>query len=364
MLSKLESRKECMEQIEIIQHWNYFCSLAERLDDTKHYIDHGLQEYDGIRELVHGKVYSDIFKQIIVLAASEFEIMSKALCGAKGVKTKRIGDISETILGIFPKIIDFEVSTPFWINTPLHDWKTTRIDNGKNVKVEGLDWWFAYNSIKHDEKESIKNATLENAVLALASLYIIEIYLMKELFGNMSIIYTYPTVYFKCKYLPHSVSSGEGLLPDEGGLFSFPVFGSKCAPVQHMVNILCAVTVGPWWALAQAFIASLIRNLLGLGSPLAFPGSMCGALLGGLLYKYGKKLPFAYIGEVVGTGILGGMLSYPVAYLVMGNTAATLFMFVVPFLISTCGGTIIAIIITLPLKKSGMLGKMKDSLEE
>ena len=45
-----------MEQIELIQHWNYFCSLAERLDDTKHYIDHGLQEHDGIRELVHGKV--------------------------------------------------------------------------------------------------------------------------------------------------------------------------------------------------------------------------------------------------------------------------------------------------------------------
>ena len=94
-----------------------------------------------------------------------------------------------------------------------------------------------------------------------------------------------------------------------GSLFSFPVFGSKCAPVQHLVNILCAVTVGPWWALAQAFIAALIRNLLGLGSPLAFPGSMCGALLGGLLYKYGKKLPFAYIGEVVGTGIIGAGLS-------------------------------------------------------
>ena len=205
MLSKLESRKECMEQIELIQHWNYFCSLAERLDDTKHYIDHGLQEHDGIRELVHGKVYSDIFKQIIVLAASEFEIMSKALCSAKGVKTKRIGDISETILGVFPKIIDFEVSTPFWINTPLHDWKTTRIDNGKNVK-----------------------ATFENAVLALASLYIIEIYLMKELFGNMSIIYTYPTVYFKCKYLPHSVSSGEGLLPDEGGLSPTERYKKEC----------------------------------------------------------------------------------------------------------------------------------------
>ena len=119
-----------------------------------------------------------------------------------------------------------------------------------------------------------------------------------------------------------------------------------------------------WWTLAQAFIASLIRNLIGLGSPLAFPGSMCGALLGGLLYKYGKKLPFAYIGEVVGTGILGGMLSYPVAYLVMGNKAAALFTFVVPFLISTCGGTLIAIVITASLKKTGVLGRMQASLEE
>ena len=138
-----------------------------------------------------------------------------------------------------------------------------------------------------------------------------------------------------------------------GSLFSFPVFGAKCAPVQHLVNILCAVLVGPWWGLAAAFIAALIRNLLALGSPLAFPGSMCGALLAGLLYQYGKKLPWAYFGEV---------FSLPVALLVMGNTAAALFTFVVPFLISTCGGTIIAIIVTVPLKKSGILAKMREAL--
>ena len=95
-------------------------------------------------------------------------------------------------------------------------------------------------------------------------------------------------------------------------------------------------------------MAALIRNLTGLGSPLAFPGSMCGALLAGLLYQYGKKLPFAYVGEVFGTGIIGGMLSYPIAYLIMGNKAAALFTFVVPFLI-------IAIIVTIPMKKAGIL---------
>lgn len=51
-----------------------------------------------------------------------------------------------------------------------------------------------------------------------------------------------------------------------GSMFSFPIFGSKCAPVQHLVNVLCAVTVGPWWGFGQAFLAALIRNLTGLGS--------------------------------------------------------------------------------------------------
>ena len=34
-----------------------------------------------------------------------------------------------------------------------------------------------------------------------------------------------------------------------GSLISFPVAGSQCAPVQHMVNILAAVTMGPGWGL-------------------------------------------------------------------------------------------------------------------
>lgn len=149
-----------------------------------------------------------------------------------------------------------------------------------------------------------------------------------------------------------------------GSLFSFPVFGSKCAPVQHLINILCAVLVGPWWGLACAFVASVIRNALGLGTLLAFPGSMCGALLSGLLYKAMKKLPAAYVGEVFGTAVIGGMLSYPIAAFLLHNEAATLFTFVIPFLISTCGGTILAIILTVALDKAGLIKRFKDQLNK
>ncbi len=148
-----------------------------------------------------------------------------------------------------------------------------------------------------------------------------------------------------------------------GSTISFPVFGSKCAPVQHLVNVLCAVFVGPWWGLAAAFMASLIRNLTGLGTPLAFPGSMCGALLAGLLYQKLKALPAAYVGEIIGTALIGGMLAFPIAYLIMGNTAAALFTFVVPFLISTAGGTIIAIVILTVLDRTHVLGRLRAQLE-
>lgn len=75
-----------------------------------------------------------------------------------------------------------------------------------------------------------------------------------------------------------------------GSLISFPVAGSKCAPVQHMVNICAAVFLGPVLGVGVAFCASIIRNLTGLGSLMAFPGSMVGALCCGLMYRFSKKL--------------------------------------------------------------------------
>ena len=65
---------------------------------------------------------------------------------------------------------------------------------------------------------------------------------------------------------------------------NFPVFGSNCSPTQHMVNVLCAVFLGPGWGVGVAFCASLIRNLAGTGTLMAFPGSMIGALCCGLMY--------------------------------------------------------------------------------
>ena len=150
-----------------------------------------------------------------------------------------------------------------------------------------------------------------------------------------------------------------------GSMLQFPVFGSQCAPVQHMVNVICAVFLGPGYGVAVAFLASLLRNIFGLGSLLAFPGSMCGALLCGLVFWKTRNLPATLVGEVFGTGIIGDLAAYPVAILFTGADAATVafYAYIVPFLISTVAGAILAGILVAALGRTGALSSMRTALE-
>lgn len=137
-------------------------------------------------------------------------------------------------------------------------------------------------------------------------------------------------------------------------VFSFvniPVGLAKCYPIQHMVNVLSAVLLGPLYSVLVAFCTSLIMNMSGTGSLMAFPGSMIGAFFAGILFYKTKKLSLAFLGEVIGTGLIGALLAYPIAKFVLGKEMA-LFGMVIPFSVSTLGGSIIAIIIILSIKNT------------
>ena len=151
-----------------------------------------------------------------------------------------------------------------------------------------------------------------------------------------------------------------------GSFVNFPIFGSKCSPIQHMVNVLCAVFLGPAYGIGAAFCASLLRNLMGLGTLLAFPGSMFGALLCGLVYKKSKKILPTVIGEVFGTSILGGLSAYPIAVFLMGKPAGSMafYGFVIPFFVSTAVGAVISGIIVFALEKTGALKKITADMSK
>lgn len=134
-------------------------------------------------------------------------------------------------------------------------------------------------------------------------------------------------------------------------IVKFPVGPALCAPIQHLINVLGAVFLGPLYALGNAFVISLLRNMLGSGTLLAFPGSMIGALLAGLAYRMSNRVSMALLGEVVGTGILGSLLAFPVARWILGKEVMALF-FMPSFLISSLAGALMAWILVPALKTS------------
>ena len=136
-------------------------------------------------------------------------------------------------------------------------------------------------------------------------------------------------------------------------LIYIPAGVSKCFPVQHTINVIGAVLLGPEYAVSIGFLIACLRNMLGTGSLLAFPGSMIGALIAGLAYSKWKAIPAAMAGEIFGTGILGGLAAWVIASVVLGSKAAAWF-FIPPFLVSTIGGSIIAGL----LLKSGLFAQI------
>lgn len=135
---------------------------------------------------------------------------------------------------------------------------------------------------------------------------------------------------------------------------SIPVGVAKVFPVQHLVNLVAAVLLGPVYGVLMAFVTSLIRVTSGTGSLLAFPGSMIGACCAGLLYKRIPKISSAFVGEVFGTGILGALAAYPVAAHLLSREMA-LFAFVIPFSLSLFVGASMGLAFIQILERTGLL---------
>lgn len=134
---------------------------------------------------------------------------------------------------------------------------------------------------------------------------------------------------------------------------SFPVGPSRCFPFQHTLNAVAGVLLGPWWAAGSAFVTSLIRYMTGMGTLLAFPGSLFGALAVGLaartLLRPKRLRAWAALAEPCATGTLGALT----ATLILSPESiwgmfATLS---VAFLISSVPGALLGLLLLKGIEK-------------
>jgi energy-coupling factor transport system ATP-binding protein len=134
---------------------------------------------------------------------------------------------------------------------------------------------------------------------------------------------------------------------------SFPIGIAKINPTQHFVNVVAAVLIGPWWATGVALTIGILRNALGTGTLLAFPGGMIGAFIAGYVYRYTRNIYLGALGEIVGTGLIAAVVSASiVAPMFMGKTMA-MSALIIAFSGSTIVGSIVGVLALKLLERAG-----------
>ena len=158
--------------------------------------------------------------------------------------------------------------------------------------------------------------------------------------------------------------------------FWIPVLTSKAFPMQHMINALSGVLLGPFDALIIAFLIGVIRVSFGLGTIYAFPGGLPGGFVVGLFhilfkrfFKRSTAMKISIWTEPIGTVLIGATLSLLVVAPLIGdlkmmeilsrNFLLGLLTLYLGWSISSLSGVILAFIIIIFLDKLGLIGKLE-----
>lgn len=134
-------------------------------------------------------------------------------------------------------------------------------------------------------------------------------------------------------------------------------------PMAHFINIVCSVFLGPWYSLLCATLIGIIRMATMGIPPIALTGAIFGAFLSGVFYRLSKgRIIFAVLGEIIGTGVIGAILSYPVMTFLWGKEGLSWLFYVPSFICGTLIGGSIAYVFLRKFAGNGMLAKIQALL--
>lgn len=149
-------------------YWSYYLSVEKMLEDTRKYVAVSEENKD---------TYSDEFAKIILLSCSEIDSILKLICKLRNIQKEDNQYNMKVYIGVLNEIENIkEIAYSRYPTTCINEellivrpFKTMDI----NKKYGGMDWWEAYQSLKHNRLENALKGNLNNAVTAVAAQYII-----------------------------------------------------------------------------------------------------------------------------------------------------------------------------------------------
>ena len=149
--------------------WSYYLNLEERFINTTKYVEVNTDNYS---------TYSIEYTSLLLSICSEIDVIFKEICGFNQKEHKCINDYFSIVNSKFPDIFQEKVIYSF-SSIPLMPF------NSWNASQSPI-WWTNYNKLKHGRLNNFMVGNLENVLSALAALYILERYQLKNIVNKSS----------------------------------------------------------------------------------------------------------------------------------------------------------------------------------
>lgn len=146
------------------RHWMYFLSLEDDLRIITRYIELATENMN---------VYSIECSRLILAASAEVEVVMKQVADGCGkCKTKNLGrGCRKIVVKRYSDLSNYTASLPRYglEYTPWASWPSQQ-----------PQWWIDYNNVKHHRDEYFEQASLGNALNALAALYVTALMYLRQ----------------------------------------------------------------------------------------------------------------------------------------------------------------------------------------
>lgn len=146
-------------------HWNYFLSIENDFVELARYVDFSSENW---------RCFSIEISRLHQSCCSEVEAVLRHVCeSCEGHNLDKLfGDLHFYVEKYIPRIKKFSVQMP------LHGLHFTPFS--KWTSAAAPQWWSDHNKVKHRRSEHFVRGNLENALNALAALYVANIYLYRD----------------------------------------------------------------------------------------------------------------------------------------------------------------------------------------
>ena len=145
-------------------YWRYYLLLEEKFRQTINYVELSEDNFS---------TYSIEYAYLLQSIGGELDTFFKVYCGFPlNDRNKDMRDYRNTTIANYPGIVSQKVSVQEY---------GLELQPFKAWSHGSVEWWSAYNSLKHNRSQNIKCASQKNVLNALSALNILEIKYLSEI---------------------------------------------------------------------------------------------------------------------------------------------------------------------------------------